>query len=359
MGLDHFKKKSFTKKIEPRKFSDDEIRACKEMSPLAYFQRKFNLGQIKVKDVSSAAGGIRYTQIEVEGILRADNAKDGKWLSVHWSGGSGLGDNISMVIELDNCSFPYAVRTLLNLPAITTEIEMQRHETKKVQEYPRVPPTESGAVAVGRDYLQRRRCLSDEAIRDLEENDLIRYVSNGVIFLGRDYNVDQKTIRCASIRYFEPQAVENTICNKRDLQHSVKLFPLYIKGDGDKVCICEGVINAMSVRDLHRRRGESVPTVIATGGVSVNAFVTKNAFLRDALKAAGRVEIIGENETSDNLPDPLKQARTDAERRKLAVVIAGIGAPVPLIVYPPSGCKDANDWLRADHQLVPDTKGVS
>jgi hypothetical protein len=279
--------------------------------------------------------------ISVPQTLRIDFLDD-HWVACDWGGGP-IGDNIALVRWLQPAlGFPEAI---LALTGVAAEFPVaHRQQPVKAAALPRLPPEAPRQRGVA--YLAGRG-VSAETIAAAEAAGALRHVGNGVVFLGRDHLSTSKTVRAATIRYFEPQTTpDGDVLTKRDLANSDKAFPFLLPGETSRVVVVEGAINALAVRDLALRSGLAPPTAIGTGGVGIRSWVRINEALKAVLAAADVVEVWGENEVGANgRPDPIKQTRTDELRRKLQDAMAELRAgELPEVVYPPEGVKDAAEW---------------
>jgi len=317
----------------PRRVGDELIRQARETNPLGFLSRHFSDVEINKREDA----------IVIEGVLRADKVAEGHWVACDWHGGA-IGDNIALAQYVTTgISFPEAVFQLTGRDGerVITVAPKKEDEAPK---YPRVPYQQKQDVKAGRDYLEERG-ISLATIEAAERAGFVRYCQNGVIFVGWD---QEKKIRAATVRHIVPVRFgDGETLTKRDLSGTSKLHPGILPGDPAHVVIVEGGTNAMAVQDMARRRGQPVPTVVATGGAGVRKWVHDNPTARALVVGAESVTIWGERERDlQGIPDPVKQQRTDELREKLATVIAQVrDGEVPEILMPPESHKDVAEWL--------------
>jgi hypothetical protein len=312
-----------------------DIDLARRVSPERFLRRHY-------KDVAINQRG---DSIAVAKTLRAD-FRNGHWVSCDWHS-SGIGDNIQLVrwVVGTRIRFGDAVGEMLGRAHAAAEPPRATEVRLAADARPRMP--RCAGHALGRAYLESRG-IAMAAIREAEAQGALSYVADGVVFVGRDWSAPRREIRSATIRYYEPHLLPNgTFGNKRDLANSDKEFPMLLAGGRSLAIVVEGGVNALAARQMAGAWHGAAPLVIASGGVGVQSWLTGNAPVRDLLAAAGTVEIWGENELdSERRPDPVKQQRTDALRLRLQAAIAGLRqGEIPEIVYPPSGLKDAAEWL--------------
>ena len=267
--------------------------------------------------------------------------KEGKWLACDWQGGR-IGDNIDVVrFVKPDATFPDAVFELTgSREELPTRIAVPRVKPEALRR-PSIP-YERGRAS-GRTYLRDVRGITEATITHAEAAGALRYLDNGVLFTGRDAS---KAIRSATIRYIEPLVgADGKVVAKRDFADSDKAYPTILPGTRARVVVVEGGVNGLAVRDMALRARQEAPTIVVTGGVGVRRWIRENDDLRQLLELAGQVEIVGEREVRDGVPDPVKQAKTDALREQLAAEIAAARqGELPGIVMPPLGIADAADW---------------
>lgn len=311
--------------FQPRRLEQWQIDAARCATPEHFLRRHY-------PDLKTNSRG---TSLWVPKVLRADVMEDGHWLACGWQMEK-IGDNISLLqFVVPGMSLPEAVLELTGAAA-SSPIQPQTPVSAPVA-YPKLPPV--GGEDRGRAYL-RGRGISSESIEAAEQAGVLRYAESGVVFLGRDLSVPTRSVRSATLRYFEPVLWEGDLLSKRDVANSDKRFPGLLPGDPVRVVVVEGGVSGLAARDIVVRQGQAAPTVIVTGGVTARKWVSENAPMVGILAAAQVVEIWGEREESEE-----KQIRTDAFREKLALAIAEQRqGELPAIVYPPDGVKDAAGW---------------
>lgn len=287
--------------------------------------------------------------LRVPGVLRADY-KGGAWVSCDWLGG-GIGDNIALARALKpGCGFAAAVRELAGVgdSGVPARPPPPPPPERDPLARPRLPP--GAARSRGLDYLWNRG-ISAPTLERAERAGMLGFCESGVLFLGRDLGSPSREVRLATIRYFRARLNDDgDWITKRDLRDSHKAYPPLLPGLRARLAVVEGGVNALAVRDIHERRGERAPTVVATGGVGVRFWIEENPVLRRLVEEADLVEVWGENEVGrDGRPDPEKQARTDAMRDLLRQALAARRrGEIPPLVVPPEGAKDAADQNLAE-----------
>jgi hypothetical protein len=302
------------------KLAGDAVHLARRISPEAVLRTRF-------ADIRVSRGG---ASLAIEGILRADRRDDGHWVACDWAG-SGIGDNIALLVRLLGVGFREAVSLLM----ADASQALPPPSTSGALEAPfALPPYEDAQQ--GRAYLERRG-ISQDAVRSGETCGAVRYARGAVVFVGLDHGFQPPAPRSAAIRSY----VSGARLPKRDIAGSNKLFPVLFAGSSQIVVVVEGGISGLAAWDLIRLQQEIAPTVIATGGVSVHRWATANAPLSRLLADADFVEVWGEHETT-----PEKQFRTDAQRKRLLESISVLRGSRPSVLrFPPTGASDAADWL--------------
>ena len=310
------------------------LEAARTVSPEAFLRARYG------REVFAARNG---RSIRVDKVLRADRGPDGRWVSCDWFGG-GIGDNVALVRHTVGCGFVEAIEHLVGT-AFRPVAPVAPPPREPARTRPRLPRLAN--VGEGRRYLAGRG-VSEDTILAAEECGALSYCAGAVAFLGRDHLSPSREIRLVNLRYLDPRTGDDgKPMTKRDLAGSDKDFPVLLRGDPGLVEIVEGGVNALAVRDLSLLSRGVAPTVIATGGVGVRHWLTRNPVLADLVAGADHVVVTGENETdAAGNPDPEKQARTDELRTRLQEAVAGLRDGVlPELRYPPAALKDAADWL--------------
>ena len=324
--------------VARRTIDQADIDLARRVSPERFLRRHY-------ADVAVNRSG---DGISVDKVLRSD-FRAGHWISCCWHS-SGIGDNVDLVRHVmgDHVKFGACIGEILGR---SYDIEQEpprptipRNASNNGR--PRVPRCHEAQR--GRDYLESRG-IEKGTIRQAESQGALTYLSDGVVFLGRDWAADGE-IRLAAIRYFEPVLLPNgKYGTKRDLANSDKSFPVILRGDAAMVIVVEGGINSLAAWQKHRIDHGTAPCVVATGGVGMHSWLAENPTARDLVASASSVEIWGENEVdADGNLSSLKQERTDLMRARLQEAIAAIrGGELPEMIYPPPGIKDAAEWLKA------------
>jgi hypothetical protein len=319
----------------PNLVSESDIALARAASPEMFLRRHY----------ADVAVNRRGDSISVDKVLRAD-FRDGHWVSCGWHS-EGIGDNIRLArwVLGESTKFADAVGEVLGrgytagpAPAIPRERESNGR--------PRVPPCRG--IARGRAYLADRG-IGPSLIRRAEDAGVLSYVTDGVVFLGRDWAHGQE-VRLGTIRYYEDRLMPNgKLGNKRDLADSDKSYPFFLPGDPSLLIVVEGAINALAAAQIREATFGSLPCVVATGGVGILSWLAPGTPLLGLASGAGAVEVWGENETDrSGFPNAAKQALTDAQRSRLLHALAEIrDGEIPDLVYPPPRAKDAAEWLLA------------
>ena len=129
--------------------------------------------------------------------------------------------------------------------------------------------------------------------------------------------------------------------HQRDLAGSDKTYPPILPGNPRVVWIVEGGIDALAARDLARRRGKALPTVVVSGGAGVRLFLD-NPTVQTLLLHADSAVVVRDNEATAK-----KQAETDAGHdRQIARVEDLRGSCADW--RPPPGVKDVAELNRRE-----------
>ena len=325
-----------------------DIELARRVSPEQFLRRYY-------ADVTTNRHG---DSISVDRVMRADFKKD-HWVSCCWHSG-GIGDNINLVrwVLGDQVKFADCVGEILGRVHAVAATPLSPTAPRDVSNNGRPRLPRCSGEQRGRAYLASRG-INSATIRHAEACGALSYLSDGVVFLGRDWQ--QKEVRLATIRYYEPIVLPSgKLGTKRDIANSDKAFPMLLTGDKSLVIIVEGGVNALAAWQMRKELDGTPPISIATGGVGIQSWLTENAFLHGIISTAGAVEIWGENETDAfGNSNPEKQERTDQQRLKLQAAVAAMRqGELPDIIYPPAGCKDAADCLQ-DSTVVESVVGMS
>lgn len=311
--------------------SNDDLANARRISPEQLLRRHF-------AEVRCERGGRTFI---VPGLIRTDLRVD-RWVACDWGGG-GIGDNVALARYILGCGFVQAVQELVGTSADPRIALPAGGDVADRSGRPRLAP--ACHPERGRIYLIARG-LSRTILAAAEQAGVIHYLRDGVAFVGRD---TRGAVRAVTVRHYEPRSLaDGTSIAKRDLRGSDKAFPVVVPGDLSRIVIVEGAISALAIQCLSELRGRVPPTVIATGGVNPLRWITEQQSPASAMVVGPLdVTIVAENELgSGGVLDAVKQARTDAARGKLVEALAlARGGREPRLIYPPSDCSDAADWL--------------
>ena len=138
-------------------------------------------------------------------------------------------------------------------------------------------------------YLNDRG-ISDSTINHAEKTGFLRYLADGLLFVG--YQAGQ--IWNATKRSIMPDAE----IPKRDLACSDKSKPQVLTGNPNTLWIVEGGVDALALHDIAKRKGAEPPTVIVSGGAGVLSFFD-NPEIKEKIKAAAVVVVAKDNEKDE------------------------------------------------------------
>lgn len=267
-------------------------------------------------------------------VYRLTKQHGGHWLWCDLYGNDG-GDNIDLVREIEGVEgFSDAVYRLVSAPIQPVQV---RKEKEKPRQPPRLPLAVYGAKEAGREYLEQRG-IAPAVIEAAEKAGMLRYAPGSLFFVGYDA---QGSVQAATRRATDP----DDDMQRRDLKGTDKRFPAILPGDPRRVWIVEGGIDALALHTMYLRRGESVPTVIVSGGAGVRSFLERDE-IQQMLRGAERVTVAYENES-----DQETQERTDTQHDAQAEAVRAITGRVPEMWRPrPEQGKDLAD-LNV-HQLA-------
>ena len=179
------------------------------------------------------------------------------------------------------------------------------------------------------------RGLDPETLDAAEQAGALLYTHGAVLLVARDERgVVQNVIR----RGYLPDDPHP----KRALAGSDTSYAVVLPGDPARVTVAEGPVSGLAVQALARLRGQPVPTVVVTGGVTMRRWVRRALSL---LVQAKEVVIAAERED-----DYGRQLTTDAARSRLVQEIREVSGRSPKILDPPPGCGDAADELAAERR---------
>lgn len=247
---------------------------------------------------------------------RLTQKADGKWLWVDNYGNNG-GDNIDLVKELTGLSgFADRVYELAGAPsAIYAPIK-----PPPAPQPPRIPPESQQGRMLGRIYLEERG-ISSETTLHAEKTGFLRYLSDGLLFVG--YQAGKAWN--ATKRAFDPDAE----VKKRDFAGSDKSKPQILDGNSQSIWIVEGGIDALAVQDIAKRQGKTPPTAIVSGGSGVKSFL-ENPEIMEKIRAARLVVVAGENEKNADV-----QAKTDAQHEAQLELVKALNPSAQAVIWKP------------------------
>ncbi|MBE0472379.1 MAG: relaxase/mobilization nuclease domain-containing protein [Methyloprofundus sp.] len=272
------------------KFNHGDLQATKQIDPRPFIER---MGYSVKKD------GQRHFSVlhGKDEAYRLTCKPDGAWVWVDKYGTHG-GDNIDLVRELSGLDRFIDCVFELNGGLRATPAPMPAPTAPKP---PRVPPESSTGRMAGRMYLNDRG-ISDPTIDHAERTGFLRYLNDGILFVG--YHAGR--IWNATKRSIMPDAE----IPKRDLAGSDKSKPQVLTGNPNTVWIVEGGVDALALHDMAKRSGKEPPTVIVSGGAGVLSFFD-NPEIQEKIRAAGVVVV-----AKDNEKDADTQAKTDAQHAR-------------------------------------------
>lgn len=242
-------------------------------------------------------------------LVRLSHKLDDTWVWIGHGNESASGDNISLLKYLLKVSFYEAIELLLSdghgLLSNASGVCNPQHSIDKAQDYltPRVPTVPAEQVAITRQYLNSVRGISLETIAYAEQSGFIRYGYNGVIFCGYD---EHHKLRNAEFRASLPSVT----VQKMVLKGSNKKYPAILQGITNKVWIVEGGMDALALRDIALRQGETPPTIIMSGGAGVSGFIHVS-HIQSLLQKATKITIALDHEKNQTI-----QEQTNAMHHK-------------------------------------------
>lgn len=267
-----------------------DLQATKQINPIGFIER---MGYSVKKD------GQRHFRIRhgKDEAYRLTQKHDGCWVWVDKYRTHG-GDNIDLVRELSGLDRFIDCAYELNGGLRATPAPAP---VPAVPKPPKIPPKSELGRAAGRMYLNDRG-ISDSTINHAEKTGFLRYLADGLLFVG--YQAGQ--IWNATKRSIMPDAE----IPKRDLAGSDKSKPQVLTGNPNTLWIVEGGVDALALHDIAKRKGAEPPTVIVSGGAGVLSFFD-NPEIKEKIKAAAVVVV-----AKDNEKDAGTQAKTDAMHSK-------------------------------------------
>lgn len=244
---------------------------------------------------------------------------DGAWLIMD---GTRTFDPIGYVQQRERVDFKGAVE---RLTGGTTVAYQARPSTAPPPQAAQQPVTLRYANEAQRQaalrYLEGRG-ISLATIEQARKDGMLSFDDRGVVFLGRDTKGD---VRSAETRFLKAQTIDGEARTKMNAKGSDRTYSPLLQGDLKHVHLVEGGVDALALRDIHRREhpGEVPPTIIVTGGARTLKW-KDNPAIAELLREADTVSIHKENEKDKHgQPDRAKQADTDdAHEKQMEAVVA-------------------------------------
>lgn len=270
--------------------------------------------------------GAQFKLQTVQGEMRLFKGSDKTWLATDDSG-SNFRNPIQLVQDVERVNFTEAVERLVGPHTQTNRTQPTTVAPPAPQpQAPAAPiavrvPTPSQEAA-GRTYLESRG-ISEHTRKEAERQGFVVYDDRGPVFAGRDR---QGAIRSAETRFIQPQRVRDEQLTKMSYAGSDKTWSPVLRGDmgNREVHLVEGGVDALALREMHRRDGKPAPTIVVTGGANTTKW-QDNPDVAKRLQEASRVVIHKENERgADGKPDPVKQQKTDQAHEKQAAAVAKV-----------------------------------
>lgn len=195
-------------------------------------------------------------------------------------------------------------------------------------------------------YARDERGISRETLIAAHKQGFLALDDRGVAFLGYD---EHHKIRNAETRLLKPEPYQGDWLSKISYAHSDKTFSPILRGNDQDLHMVEGGFDALALHDLTKREGNEPPTVIVTGGAKTLKW-SQNPQVQQLIKGADTITNHRENEVDKKtgLPDPKKQAETDAAHEKQVAAIIEIRGSAEGVknARPPAGVKDLADWNK-------------
>lgn len=195
-------------------------------------------------------------------------------------------------------------------------------------------------------YARDERGISRETLIAAHKQGFLALDDRGVAFLGYD---EHHKIRNAETRLLKPEPYQGDWLSKISYAHSDKTFSPILRGNDQDLHMVEGGFDALALHDLAKREGNEPPTVIVTGGAKTLKW-SQNPQVQQLIKGADTITNHRENEVDKKtgLPDPKKQAETDAAHEKQVAALVEIRGTAQGVknARPPAGVKDLADWNK-------------
>lgn len=200
------------------------------------------------------------------------------------------------------------------------------------------------------DYARDERGISRETLQEANKQRFLSADDRGITFVGYD---EHGKIRNAETRFIKPEKWQDDWISKISYPNSDKTFSPILRGNDRDVHMVEGGFDALALHDLTKREGKAPPTVIVTGGARTLKW-SQNPQIQQLIKSADSITNHRENEVDKKtgLPDPKKQAETDAAHEKQAAAIVDIRGNAEGVknARPPTGVKDLADWNKKQQE---------
>jgi hypothetical protein len=299
-----------------------EIAEACHVDPEAWLNRR-GYKVSRQKDRLSVKDGLRE-------VYRMDRTERGWLWCEHGPRANGRfrgGRLPDLVREIDGCSLPEAVRTLLEAPPSVAKT------SSCTADGPRMPRQGPEDREAGRRYLSGRG-ISAEVMDAAEASGFLGYSQAAVLYLGRDHT---GRIRSITRRDIRPEAKTP----KRDLAGSDKSrYPAILPGELETVWVVEGGMDALALHELARKGNRPAPTAIVTGGAGTRRWMD-TAHVRAILEQAKKITVSCEREET-----PSTQFRTDVLHARQAERMARVTGWPATLWYPPKGIKDLGDLVE-------------
>lgn len=286
-----------------------DLQALKSIDPRQFIER---MGYTVKKD------GQRHFSVlhGKDEAYRLTCKPDGAWVWVDKYGSTG-GDNIDLVRELSGLDRFIDCVYELNGGLRATPAPMP---VPVAPMPPRIPPESSTGRMVGRMYLNDRG-ISDPTIQHAERSGFLRYLADGILFVGYQagqiWNATKRSIML------------DAEIPKRDLAGSDKSKPQILEGNLESIWIVEGGIDALAVHDIAKRQGKTPPTVIVSGGSGIKSFL-ENPKIMEMIRTARLVVVAGENEKNAEV-----QAKTDAQHEAQLELVKALNPSAQVMIWKP------------------------
>ncbi len=199
-------------------------------------------------------------------------------------------------------------------------------------------------------YARDERGISRETLIEAHKQGFLALDDRGVAFIGRDH---EGKICNAETRLLKPEKYKDEWLSKVSYAGSDKTYSPILRGNDRDVHMVEGGFDALALHDLAKREGKEPPTIIVTGGARTLKW-SQNPQVQGLIKGAETVTNHRENEIDKKtgLPDPKKQADTDAAHEKQVAAIIEIRGNADGVkkARPPAGIKDLDEWNKKQQE---------